>query len=281
MKKAAIIIPIYKEQLSESEVKSLLQCIKVLNKYPIIFVCSKSLNVHNYEHLCQQNNTEVFFERFEDKYFSGLLEYSQLLLNIDFYKRFKEYTYILIYQLDAWVFEDKLQYWCEQGYDYIGAPWFEGFDTADMYSKILPLAGNGGFSLRNVDSIIKILKKANSFKAKLYSIYSFQQIFKMYKKRHLISNLINLPKFLIYKFKPDNLVYYKFKKADLYEDIMFVEVLSKLDKNFKLAQSNIAMHFSFETLPERLYKMTNNKLPFGCHAYEKYNFDFWKPYIET
>lgn len=30
----------------------------------------------------------------------------------------------MIYQLDAWVFNDELSSWCSLGYDYIGAPFF-------------------------------------------------------------------------------------------------------------------------------------------------------------
>jgi len=39
-----------------------------------------------------------------------------------FYDAFKAFDYILIYQLDAFVFRDELEYFCSLGYDYIGAP---------------------------------------------------------------------------------------------------------------------------------------------------------------
>ena len=42
---------------------------------------------------------------------------------------FLEYQYMLIYQLDAFVFEDKLDYFCELGYDYIGIPVPDYTDT--------------------------------------------------------------------------------------------------------------------------------------------------------
>lgn len=44
------------------------------------------------------------------------------MLEADFYRRFGKYKYMLIYQLDAFVFSDKLLDFCEMGYDYIGAP---------------------------------------------------------------------------------------------------------------------------------------------------------------
>jgi hypothetical protein len=53
----------------------------------------------------------------------------------------------------------ELKFWTkfelEKGYDYIGAPWFEGFDKGSPDDDILAIAGNGGFSLRNIDGFIK------------------------------------------------------------------------------------------------------------------------------
>jgi hypothetical protein len=53
------------------------------------------------------------------------------MLSIDFYKRFRDYKFILIYQLDAYVFRDELEYWCEQDYDFIGAPLIENGKGSD------------------------------------------------------------------------------------------------------------------------------------------------------
>ena len=46
-----------------------------------------------------------------------------MLLTADFYRRFTDYEYILIHQLDVFLFEDKLLEFCDMGYDYIGAPY--------------------------------------------------------------------------------------------------------------------------------------------------------------
>ncbi len=89
MKKVVIIIPIYKEKISKSEQTSLIQCMKVLGKYPIIFVGPRSLNTNFYEYLCKNKNISFQIKRFKDEYFKGLAEYSRLLLNKDFYKTFK------------------------------------------------------------------------------------------------------------------------------------------------------------------------------------------------
>ena len=72
------------------------------------------------------------------------------------YKKYKKYKYILFYELDAFVFRDELDYWCKKGFDYIGAPWN---GTHCYYDTPINGVGNGGFSLRNIKSAIKLLEK--------------------------------------------------------------------------------------------------------------------------
>ena len=60
---------------------------------------------------------------FDDRFFRNPVTYSRLLTMAGFYECFKRYEYMLVAQLDAWVFSDRLDFWCGKGYDYIGAPW--------------------------------------------------------------------------------------------------------------------------------------------------------------
>ena len=63
------------------------------------------------------------------------------------------------------------------------------------------------------------------------------------------------------------------------EDEFWSFIAPRYFKDFKVADFECAMYFSFETQPRRLYKTTNNKLPFGCHAWQKYDPEFWKEFI--
>lgn len=272
---AAIIIPIYRKNISENELLSLTQCFKILNNYPVVFVGPESLDTKFYEEFCNTHNIEFKIERFKDKFFKGLSEYSKLLLNVNFYKKFESYEYILLYQLDAWVFRDELKNWMDKGYDYIGAPWFERFDKAKPDAKLLPIAGNGGLSLRKVSSIIQAL----SFPYPAKYVMDWGDIFYHYKKKRLIWNILSIPKFLWLKLGLCNLSCFFFKTTNLYEDIVFAKFMPKAGKNLKFAPPEEAMHFSFEVNPSKLYKITNNKLPFGCHAWEKYEPEFWAKFI--
>src|SRR4029079_3572600 len=79
------------------------------------------------------------------------------LMNIPyFYRHFLEYDYILIYQLDTFVFENNLEEWCNMNIDYVGAPWINSTWVNNLKKKISWIdkfiypVGNGGLSLRKV-----------------------------------------------------------------------------------------------------------------------------------
>ena len=256
--------------MTKTEKASLLQCLKVLGKYDISFICPNSLDTKNYEIELEKWEINANFIRFEDKHFKSLFDYSKFMLKKDLYKRISTYEFMLIYQLDAWVFEDKLEYWCEQNFDYIGAPWFEKYDLSTRDTPMMDVAGNGGFSLRKIDSILKVLESN-------YHL-SFKEFLNKVKKNKKISNIINFPIFLI-----KYLLYLQsnfFERTTIFEDVVFVKYGPIFLKDFKVAEPKVALQFSFEVNPSLLYEMNNQQLPFGCHAFEKYEYEtFWKNFI--
>ena len=274
MQKVVIVIPIYKKEISDNENASLTQCINILGNYPIIFVCPNSLDTAFYEDFCKSKNISFKVERFKDSFFKSLKNYSKLLLTKEFYNRFLSFEFMLLYQLDAWIFENKLEYWCDKNYDYIGAPWFEGFDKADENSPIMPISGNGGFSLRKISSILKVLN------VKYKSPKSFKEIYNKSNKKKKISKILNIPIYLFkYFWQLEHFATF-WEITDTYEDCVFATYAQKAYKDFQLAPPEISLQFSFEAQPKRLYEMNNKKLPFGCHAFEKYDYQFWKPFIK-
>jgi len=239
MSKAIVVIPVYREDLSALERISLIQCCKVLQQHSFCLVCPVDLNIDKHIEIFKTYKVDYRIERFQVHFFAGLDGYNRLMLNDDFYRSFIDNEYILIYQLDAFVFKDELTYWCEKGYDYIGAPWFEGFNLATSKSKMLDVSGNGGFSLRRVKSFINLLGS------------------------ECVKN----------KYIPEYL------SSGQYEDMFFSKRAVEINENFKVSEPKVAMYFSFECLPNKLYKMTNKNLPFGCHAWEKYDPVFWSKFI--
>ena len=245
-----VMIPIYKETPSDMELASLRQCVTVLGKYAMVLVCPENMCVKNYvDHM----SCDVSVMRFKSHYFKSIRGYSKLLLSPFFYEQFLAYEWMLVYQLDAWVFKDALNHWCSQGYDYIGAPWFS--QNTEGEGVLLEIAGNGGLSLRRIRAVLSVLKKPVR--------RSFVQILKEDPVWHYMTQYITC----------------FWQKTTLYEDSALVRYGPVVDPHFLVAPPHVAMFFSFESQPKRLYEMTNRSLPFGCHAFQKHGDDFWKPIL--
>ncbi|MHA4843880.1 DUF5672 family protein [Flavitalea antarctica] len=279
MNSVIVIIPIYKASPSLTDVSSFCRCIETLRKHPICLVCPEGLDISPYMLIADNNNKTVIVERFEKDFFSNIAGYNRLMLSIGFYKRFLAYNYLLVAQTDSYVFEDQLESWCGRGFDYIGAPWFEGWVGPNK--KIIG-AGNGGFSLRNVHKILKILHIISKLEFIINSIYS-NHLLKRIPFKYISATLS-----LLYNVSRDGIAelvsfdYFAKKcKAFAYnEDYFFAKIVPGAFPNFIVADPSIAMFFSFENQPALLYEMTGKVLPFGCHGWEKYDPTFWSDFIK-
>ena len=148
--KAAVVIPVYKDELNEFEKISLAQVQKVLSNYRFIFVAP-----HDKDFFYLTKDSRIYF--FPPQFFKNKYTYSDLMKTPIFYEAFLDYEYILIYQLDAFVFSDELEYFCGLGYDYIGAPWCAAQRLYHNNKVYKAFVGNGGFSLRKVKSFYNLL----------------------------------------------------------------------------------------------------------------------------
>lgn len=271
MEKVAVVIPIYKTKPAWNEEISLRQTMRVLSKHPIVLVCPEGLDISAYETMCAEANCCASLQResFAKEYFKGIKGYNRLLLSKCFYKRFSNYEYMLICQPDTYVFRDELVEWCNKGYDYIGAPLFGEFsDEIFYYEK--GRVGNGGLSLRRVRAYIDYFKgnrhviplrnisERISFAAKPYTRW-FVWIL-------MVLGWRNTPKAFA-------------KRYQWNEDVFWSMNLN--GTNYEQTKPSVeeALEFAWERFPKELYERIGH-LPFGCHAWEKYEYDsFWKQYI--
>jgi hypothetical protein len=273
-KSIAIVLPVYKQYdaLNLYERISLAQLYKVCSIYDIYIVTHEGINFKPYE-LDKINDMPVQCIFFSSNNFQSLNAYSRLLTDINFYKAFDEYDYILITQLDVFIFDDQLQMFASFGYDYIGAPWFENYGHATETNKLIG-AGNGGFSLRKVDSFLRILDSLKGFEKPMIL-------------KNLIRFFISDPRSFLKAAK--NLIAHSDNpekcilpgKYSKFEDIYWATHVNTIFSWFKVASIEESIPFSFEVNPKVLYSMNQNKLPMAAHAWEKYNLEFWKPFIEN
>lgn len=154
--KIVIVIPAYRPQIRPNEKASLLQLQDVLPDYPKVIIGPETMDYSAYLDL-----VEAKVEKFPDNSFKSRDTYSQLLLSSTFYEIFSDYEWMLIYQTDAWIFEDRLAEFTSQPYDYWGAPHtlncHPRTELIDYRSGCI--VGNGGFSLRRISAMKEACEK--------------------------------------------------------------------------------------------------------------------------
>lgn len=156
MNTCVIVVPVYNEVPNELEKLSLKQLdIIIKDGIEICLVGPNRINFSSYVELF--NNNKPTYTSFDDKYFESNKSYSQLCLSYDFYKRFDDYEYMLIYQTDCWIFRNEIKKFCEMGYDYIGGPIYSpGSRWPSFKNSMRPVVGNGGLSLRKISMMLKL-----------------------------------------------------------------------------------------------------------------------------
>ncbi|NQX38473.1 hypothetical protein SAMN05421820_101495 [Pedobacter steynii] len=254
----AVVIPIYKTNLSYDDRFSLNQCFDILAKHPIIAIKPKSLDIN----LVDSRFTHVI--SFDDHFFLNVHGYNQLMLSSQFYSKFNEYEFMLIYQLDALVFFDELKYWCEKGYDYIGAPWLYSFEQMNFWQKYILLARAYLFRRYN--------KQTNGHP-------DYRQLINVVGNGGL--SLRKVEKFhdLTIKYKTEAKIYKERTEVCFNEDVFWSIEVNRKRRNLKIPDYKVALRFSFENDLMLSCDINNMDCPFGCHAFNKH-ITFWMPTLE-
>ena len=240
-KDLAVIIPVHKEKMNPYEQISFLQCVRILKHREIHLIIPESISSYEYQNLYP----DLIIIKIQDSWFESLQGYNLFKLSNFFYTLFEEYNYILTYELDSYIFKDDLDYWMNLNIDYIGAPWFDGYN--EPVSNNIIGVGNSGFSLR----------KRSRIHAAMKTYFNKPPIFFFRKKRDYDHQLKEL--------------------NGIYEDWFIANRLS----NLNLAVVEQAIAFSFEVNPHYLFQKNKLNLPTGCHGWYKYEVNFWKPFIEA
>lgn len=253
MSNCVVIFPIYRI-LNELELSFLENGLDKTKGHKQIIIAPEGLIID--QSFRQLEILEV--KRFPKPYFESINGYNKLLLSKDFYATFSLFEYMLIHQPDVYLFKNELDYWCERNYDYIGAPWFrpdklnkgsilsfiektkQSFKSNTVYCSRYNKVGNGGLSLRNIKTALKLLSIT--------------------------------PQKLLDK-------YLNSEGCDFNEDIFWSLEAPLILTEYKVPKWEEAMHFAIEFQPSIAYKYLNKTLPFGCHAPLKHEPEFWKEFI--
>jgi hypothetical protein len=265
-KPVIVLIFTHKSELEWYESIALRQCVHVLERHPISLVCPEGLDVAAYKSIAPA----IKIDFIPPHWLASLRAYNRMKIVPFLYERYAAYEFMLTYELDAFVFKDELEEWCEQGWDYIGAPWFEGYTKATPSSRPLGV-GNGGFSLRRISTMLRISRSWRAMRPMLKVYLEWRRVTDGSPRGpwRLLGNLIWR-----------NCFHHYLNRFSWGEDIFWSCAGDRI-AGFRLAPHQVARHFSFEVNPERLFIECGSKLPFGCHKWMEYQPDFWKPLIEA
>ena len=251
-----IVVPLYKSILNGDERISLEQCFKLFKGRTIIAVKPERLDI---SHLLSEfpfTNTISF----DNHYFKDIHGYNELMMSPSFYEKFTIYNYMLIYQPDAFAFMDSLDYWCNMGYDYIGAPWLKPLKNTFPLNRMMFEFKSYLYIKFNVTR--KGLPKSKQFYNKVgnggFSLRNIQQFYAISKSEHKLAKRYNELKSLAFN-----------------EDLFWSVEVNRKKKQLQIPNYKLAVQFSVETYPEYAFQLNDEKLPFGCHAWEK-NKTFWR-----
>jgi hypothetical protein len=169
------------------------------------------------------------------------------------------------------VLRDELDFWCDEPYDYIGAPWFAGYCDALPNAPLLGV-GNFGFSLHRPGLMAAILREKHRW----------------YRRADLRGDLSRAIRGgevwrLVRPIRGAGVAGTLRGASTIYElncDIFWSVLVPKYIKEFRIAPPEVAVKFSWEVLPSRCYELCNGNLPFGLHAWARYDFPFLKPLLE-
>jgi len=236
MQTCAVIIPIYKSRLTEDEIFSINKSLSNLSGHNIYWLAPESMDITYYQKLFKVQEVA----RFEDHYFKDISGYNRLLVSTTFYERFLAYDFSLICQPDAVVLKPELHLWLGKPYDYIGAPWPKGY-SCTIHTKQVPIDGG-------VNCITFVGNGGLSL-----------------RRNKACINLIR-------EFSDVSCNWHTYGHA---EDLFFA-FTGTLSLNFLMPNIMTAATFSHDIDPLYLQQLIHHQIPFGVHAWGKYNRSFWE-----
>jgi hypothetical protein len=276
----AVAVPAYRDRLSDDELVSLRHLDRFLPEADKYLVMPETLDFHRHDY------REM---RFAPAFFKGIPGYNSLMLSRDFYARFAAYEYVLIHQLDALILHGRVESFLALDVDYLGAPWVEhDADGAPLLTRV----GNGGLSLRRVDGFRKLLESpphretARDYYRRRYNDGSHKYRLLGVPRAGLAAT--GLP-ILTHKaiarclgrpFRADFAADARAYSQDGAAEDRFISLeASNYCPSFKFATIHDALRFAFEQEPRFCLEQTGGKMPFGTHAWGRYDREFWEPHL--
>ncbi len=255
-----ILVPLYKQHLTEDECLSLVSTIQHCPERVIFILhpphCQKLVD----QLISWFNHSKLKSCCLPASCFRGIDAYNRMLLLPGFYALFSAYEWILIVQLDALLFGGDLDFFMDQPFDYWGAPFFLGIDKPRLPLKFLG-GGNGGLSLRRVNAFMRILESP-------HWLYPAIREFEHESLPGQFWRATGRALRQIFTYGGGG------SAPHMFEDLFWSFIAAKIDPTFQVAPPEQSMYFAFETEPFYL-RSCIGALPFGCHGWRRHSPLFW------
>lgn len=266
-KLVAVVVPLsFAPSFTAEERLSLRHLDRHLGRFDRFFVAPPGLAVDEPGFACL---------RFPARYFGSAMAHRDLVVSPGFYAAFRDYRFILLYHLDALVFANELERWCDKGYDYIGAPWIPHPDApyagqAAYENKV----GCGGFSLRRVEAFMRLL--VSPVPAMTPGEYAKQQ----QPPKSTPERATNaIRRGLMHSSLLNNVRWELGRLPYLSEERFLANRAAHYLPEFNIAPVDEALRFAFECVPRHCFELNGRAMPFGCHAWQRYDRTFWEPHL--
>ncbi|MEO5917521.1 MAG: DUF5672 family protein [Luteolibacter sp.] len=270
-KKVVILIPMStRAELTPEEEISMRQILHYFGRYEKFLIVPEGM--------------EISFEgfgvmHFPRRFFGSAANHGRMLNTPEFYRHFEDYEFIFFHHLDALAFSDQLEEWCDSDVDYIGPPWINCPDSPWVDR---PRVGNGGFTLLRTQKALEALRSRHlaepaTFWLDLFSYRATPQLADKLERIKGIFPLSIVAKRLLKEWSetedpsPNN----------RNNDIFWSDLAAYYLPDFKVASVEEGLRFAFEVSPRICLELNGGKMPFGCHAWARYDRAFWEPFIVT
>lgn len=268
-KKVAILVPISTSaELSVEEQISMRHLRYYLGDYDKYLIAPEGLPV---------THQGFRVKRFNKKFFGSAAAHCRLLNHPSFYRNFTDYEFVFFYHLDSLAFSDQLHEWCKAGLDYVGPPWMK---CADSPWVDRPRVGNGGFTLLKVESALKVFDRRYRMEPSTYWLDLFTRHSPGWFVKFLEKCQRGFP-----NFKVINLLLREWVEINdpatynRNNDIFWSDFATYYLPEFRVASFSEGLRFAFEVSPTTCLKMNDGKMPFGCHAWPRYDRNFWEQFL--
>ncbi len=259
-----VIVPTHRARFSEHEAYSMERLKRLLPNTKILLVIPASQHVGE---LCRVLPSAEPLH-VPDECMRSVVAYNRLMISPRIWDLLGSYSHALIHEPDAILLRGDLREWCMQRWSYVGAPWFQHYTNADSNSPPIGV-GNFGLSLHNLRDVRRVLHSNKRWYGPYQIVADLAKT--LTRRRNRMSAMraaLKQGQESAGRMRGASMVF------DGYCDTFWCRMAAKVDPDYLVAPIETALKFAWEATPRRCFELNRGRLPFGLHAWQRYDHAF-------